>query len=292
MPPEKRSPDANVEAPGTDLLACQIDPEATALPRSLQAFPDSSDAAITLRDAALACARNGWLVLPCSPATKHPLLPRNRDADGKEIPGTGGLCKATADAATIVAWWRRWPRALIGLRTGRFVVVDLDVRNDRDGIAEFAKLVARWGAVPQTLRVRTPRGGLHLYFSAPTREIRNSTSRIAPGVDVRGEGGYVIAAGSVLSDGRVYRRLRGPTRPAEMPGWLTELACPPPPLPIASPVVVAADAYAVAVLNGEIDAIAAAPVRPGSHPKHRVLQSWPACGARVHRSQRGRAGIN
>jgi hypothetical protein len=105
------------------------------------------------------------------------------------------------------------------------VVVDLDVKDGRGGDAAFETLRAGRDLPPHPL-VRTRSGGLHIYFSTvPGRSIRCSASRLARGVDVRGEDGYVIVP---PSPGYTVLR-RAPLAPP--PAWLFELLDPPPPRP-------------------------------------------------------------
>jgi hypothetical protein len=137
-------------------------------------------------DAALAYAANGWRVFPCGwqgARRKRPLT-------------KNGYRDATCDNAHLAAWWRRWPRALIGVPTGResgFVVLDIDPGHG--GLETMATL--GFPTLPATPAVRTAGGGFHLYFAPPPdREIRNTEGRrgrgIGAGLDWRGEGGYVI----------------------------------------------------------------------------------------------------
>src|SRR5438270_8845056 len=67
---------------------------------------------------ALDYAQRGWHVFPCSPSTKAPLIGRDLDSAGNKIAGTGGVKKATTDAALITDWWGRWPSAMIGVACG------------------------------------------------------------------------------------------------------------------------------------------------------------------------------
>lgn len=130
-----------------------------------------------------------------------------------------GFKAASRDPAVILAQFDRPGAAMIGVPTGiasGFVVIDIDIKTDRDGrdwLAENAN------ALPPTRTHRTRSGGLHLLFQVPDGvEIRNSASKVAPGVDVRGEGGYVIippSPGYAIADD---------TEIAEMPRWLVR-AC-------------------------------------------------------------------
>jgi putative DNA primase/helicase len=75
-------------------------------------------------------------------------------------------------------------------------------------------------AIPNTLRVQTARG-CHFYFAWPTNTlVRNSASKLAPGLDVRGEGGYVIAPPSVHKSGHIYKFSDPALAPNSAPGWL------------------------------------------------------------------------
>jgi predicted P-loop ATPase len=158
--------------------------------------------------AALAYAALGWRVFPLhsvhegacscgSPACtgtkpgKHPRTPR-------------GCLDATTDEATIHQWWTEWPDANVGIATGRgLVVVDIDPQHGGD--VGLEDCVARLGALPDTVECLTGGGGRHIYLSVPAgTEVRNSASKLAPGVDVRGDGGYVVAAPSGHASGRAY----------------------------------------------------------------------------------------
>lgn len=139
-------------------------------------------------------ARNDYQVFPCDPATKRPM------------PGVRWREQATSDTDQIKAWWARWPDAMPALPTGAangLSVVDLDMHGDKDGVAAYAAL----GLDPSdaVMIVRTAGGGLHLYFDHQ-EGVRNSATKA--GVDVRGEGGYVIAPGAIGRAG-TYRLERG-----------------------------------------------------------------------------------
>jgi hypothetical protein len=112
------------------------------------------------------------------------------------------------------------------------VGVDLDVKNGADGVAALASLAAAHGfSVPPTVTVLTPSGGRHLWLTAPA-PVPNSAGRLAPGIDVRGAGGYVVGPGSRTVAGRY---LLAPGAPAEVlaqaPPELLRLAAPPRPRP-------------------------------------------------------------
>ncbi len=131
--------------------------------------------------------------------------------------------------ATIALWWSNHPGASIAVATGPsgLVVVDLD---GDEGMESWGRLAAEHGDVP-TASVSTGRdgGGLHLWYRAPEGvRIPNSVGKIAPGIDVRGVGGMVLAPPSLHRTGRRYWwRDRLPL--AELPGWPATLAVPPPP---------------------------------------------------------------
>jgi hypothetical protein len=94
---------------------------------------------------------------------------------------------------------------------------------DADGLegqAELRKLEVRHGELPRTLQVITA-DGVHYYFSWPTVVVRNSASKVAPNVDVRGAGGYCLAPPSVHPSGRCYRwSVDSGDTIAAAPAWL------------------------------------------------------------------------
>lgn len=142
-----------------------------------------------LLQTALSLASRGLHVFPCRPRDKQPAV-------------YNGVKRATIDQDVITGWWRS-TEYNIGLATGaqsRVFVVDID---GVDAEAELAKLEQQHDALPRTVESLTARGR-HVYFAWPDRLVRNSASKIAPGIDVRGEGGYVLAPPSVHPSGKEY----------------------------------------------------------------------------------------
>lgn len=117
---------------------------------------------------------------------------------------------ATTDAETIRDWWRRWPLAMIGMPTGErsgVVVLDIDRKNGVDGLANLRAV----GIDPYCLSpiiAATPSGGLHVFmrYSGP---LKNSAGLLAEGVDIRGDGGYVVLPPSLPSLERDEYRWEG-----------------------------------------------------------------------------------
>ncbi|KAA0933753.1 bifunctional DNA primase/polymerase [Streptomyces apricus] len=226
-----------------------------------------------LLHAALTAAERGWHVFPLRPGTKRPAL---HGADRCRVTGdcARGHMKwqerATVDPHRITQCWETSP-ANIGLAIGPsgLVVVDLDVPKNQnnssadtpDGAATFAALCERTGhAVPTTYRVRTASGGQHLYFTAPANvRLGNTAGTLAPLVDTRAWGGYVVAAGSITPTGS-YETVDD-TAPAPLPGWLLELLQPAPTrpaVPLRLPAVDGSRA-ALAALEAECAMVTAAP---------------------------------
>jgi hypothetical protein len=195
-----------------------------------------------LMGVALTAARNGHYVFPLWPRTKVPAL------HGEDhCPGTGDCAqghrgwesRATRDPGLIRRWWRS--RSFnVGIATGtsHLVVLDLDAAHGQtapppwSGATHGREVLARLAADAghpfpgDTYTVRTPTGGLHLYFRAPAEpELRNTAGRIGWHIDSRGAGGFIIAAGSVRVEG-LYRVVRR-SPIAELPGWLIPLLSPP-----------------------------------------------------------------
>jgi len=106
-----------------------------------------------------------------------------------------------------------------GHRSGVFVV-DVDVRDDRNGLEALAAM----GEFPETYTVRTPTGGYHFYFALPDFPVKTSGNQVAPGVDIRGEGGFVVAPGMPHKNGGTYEEVVD-VPPAAAPAWLLELPC-------------------------------------------------------------------
>jgi hypothetical protein len=126
----------------------------------------------------------------CTSPGKHPVL-------------KGGFKVATTDSRRIEAWWRKFPDANLGIATGAvsgLIVIDID---GADGLETLQSLVAQHGALPRTAIVKTARGW-HCYFAMPAGcpPIPCSTGN---GLDVRGDGGYVVAPPSRHASGHVYR---------------------------------------------------------------------------------------
>lgn len=152
----------------------------------------------SIRDAALSYAILGWRVFPahsikdgrctcgkvCSSPGKHPLTEH-------------GFQDASTDEDQIIEWWRRWPWANVAAAMGQDVVA-LDV----DNLTASRSL----GRLPRTVAARTGRveGGIHAFFSTNGHHITNSAGRLPKGVQVRGEGGYVILPPSLHASGQRY----------------------------------------------------------------------------------------
>jgi hypothetical protein len=139
---------------------------------------------------AIHLAERGMAVFPCMPCSKAPAT-------------THGFKDATTDLDVVRAWWRVEPTYNIAIATGtvsRAFVVDVD---GLDAEAELRKLEAEHGEIPPSVEVITARGR-HIYFKLPEVPIRNSAGKIASGIDVRGDGGYVLTPPSMHPSGRRY----------------------------------------------------------------------------------------
>jgi hypothetical protein len=164
---------------------------------------------VTLRgDWALWYAEKSIPVFPCKPGRKEPLTPN-------------GFKDATTDPERIRAWWSRWPDANIAMPTGKrsgLLVVDVDP--EHGGYDSLAELHEAGQELPLTASIKTGGGGVHHYLRCPEGvEIRNSAGKLGPGLDIRGEGGYVIAPPSVTEEPYEVLHKRPP---AETPEWLIE----------------------------------------------------------------------
>lgn len=180
-----------------------------------------------LQRAAESYARRGLRVMPCrerttyGPDTDSTGKPRRH---GAKSPYTRHGCHdGTTDLAQLRAWWSQWPDAAIGIATGGgIMVVDVDMHGDVDGMATWDRVCADHGGVPQTRTARTPSGGIHLYYRVPVGvRIRCSAGGIGPGVDIRGDGGYVVAPPSAIETGS-YLWI-GDRPMADAPQWLVDM---------------------------------------------------------------------
>jgi RecA-family ATPase len=139
-----------------------------------------------------------------------------------------GFQDATTDPERIRRWWTQHPDSLIGVPTGaasRLVVIDVDCKNGHDGEESLMQLKRELGPLPETVEVLTPSGGRHLYFgSPPGAAIRSSAGKLADGIDIRANGGYVIVPPSRVN-GRGYEwEGSNPPEPAALPAaWVSAL---------------------------------------------------------------------
>ncbi|MEU0118199.1 bifunctional DNA primase/polymerase [Streptomyces bobili] len=225
-----------------------------------------------LMRAALEAAERGWHVFPLRPGTKRPALHGEAACPGTGPCTTGHVKwedRATTDPDRIRATWSHGAFN-VGIATGPsgLLVVDLDVPKDKGssdapwGATTFAALCERAGhAVPATHRVRTASGGEHLYFTVPDgARLTNTAGTIAPLVDTRAWGGYVVATDSVTPAGR-YEALCGPETVA-LPGWLHSILRPAPKPSQAPSVATVGQSrrYADVALAKEVRNVAAAQV--------------------------------
>ncbi|MBO8194896.1 bifunctional DNA primase/polymerase [Streptomyces oryzae] len=225
-----------------------------------------------LLSAALDAAARGWHVLPLRPGTKRPAL-HGEGACPRSGPCATGHAKweqrATTDPQRIRRAWSAGPFN-VGIATGPsgLVVIDLDVPKDEskkdtpDGVNSFMALCERAGEpVPTTYTVRTPSGGLHLYYGAPdSLRLSNTARKLGPGIDTRAWGGYVVAPGSNVQ-GHPYTVLDPNAQVKPLPAWLRQWLAPTPSEPCSVRVNVPrnASAYASAALRNETANVATAP---------------------------------
>lgn len=158
---------------------------------------------------AQAYAQRGWQSFPLKPKEKTPFL---KWAD-----------VATCDEKMITGWFDNYPDANIGIACGsRSGIVVLDVDAGHGGYESLTKLIERFGALPKTPVSKTGSGGEHIIFRHPGVEIRNSTGKLGQGLDIRGDGGYIVAPPSIHPNGNVYEWAVD-TELADMPEWMIEL---------------------------------------------------------------------
>lgn len=176
---------------------------------------------------ALAYARHGWSVFPLhTPDSQGRCSCHKANCSniGKHPRTMNGLNDATTDEASINKWWRQWPKANVGVVTGTGSFVTLDVDPKHGGDEALAELLRRQGAFDETLTARTGSGGRHINFAHPGVKVKNvqASKKLGAGLDVRGDGGYIVAPPSLHASGQRYEWLNdAPLAP--MPAWLLDM---------------------------------------------------------------------
>jgi hypothetical protein len=167
-------------------------------------------------ESALAYAKRGWPVFPCG-VNKQPLV-------------ANGFHAASCDEARVRDWWEAWPDAQIGIACGAagIAVVDLDVGKGKDGVKTWHALVDDHGRHGCGLVASTPRSGRHMVYAMPAPAIGCRTDVLpGSGIDVRAEGGYILAPDLEGAGGREW--IEGdPFDPSDlcpMPPWVRSLLC-------------------------------------------------------------------
>ncbi|KIZ19291.1 bifunctional DNA primase/polymerase [Streptomyces natalensis] len=219
--PSRPQPDAS---PSTRPRSSRKDPHTTALAHALRA------------------AERGYAVIPLT-RTKHPAV-RSPHRGHPESPPCRGACgrighgihDATTDPLGIrrlfaAAPWATGYGIACGLPPYHLIGVDLDTKNGADALTALRFLAEQHGfPLPPTVTVRTPSGGRHLWFTGPpSPPVPNSVGRLAPGIDIRGAGGYLVGPGSLTARGRYVLAPGAPRVPAPAPHALLALLTPPPP---------------------------------------------------------------
>lgn len=166
----------------------------------------------TAAAAAASYLASGWSVLPVRARDKRPLVQWE------------SLQTKKPSDSDLAEWFRRWPNANVGVVTGEIsnlVVIDIDPKHGGDGSLE--RLQQRFGPLPPTVEAITGGGGRHLYFAHPGVLVRNCAG-LAQGIDLRGDGGYVVAPPSVHPSGQRYAWVPGRSpqdmSPSPLPRWL------------------------------------------------------------------------
>lgn len=128
----------------------------------------------------------GWPVFPVKPRAKEPLTEH-------------GFKDATTDESQIREWWKKWPNANIGVPTGvKFDVLDEDPRHGGDESRE--RLEAQHGRLPDTVQQQTGGDGRHYLWTPNGRP----SGVLAPGLDWKAKGGYIVVAPSIHPSGKPY----------------------------------------------------------------------------------------
>lgn len=227
-------------------------------------------ASINPAELAVSYIEHGWPVFPCRNAAEEAADPHTGEIIilNEKTPRTSNGFKGASKMRRIIdRWWSDWPDSAVGIPTGAATgVFVLDIDNKPGGANGFdwlADMEAEHGALPETARVTTPNGGLHIYFNyvVGTR----NRGALGSGVDIRSEGGYVLTAGSRMADGRAYKwepDATGIPPVADAPEWLLDLLLPkhqPANDYHHSPSVIGNTSYVSAAVTSELNDLAMAP---------------------------------
>jgi len=150
-----------------------------------------------LLTAALKYADQGWKIFPCGPKSKIPLISKKK--------GGKGVRDATSDKEQITRWWETCPNANIALACGPdsgVYVVDVDLDEDK-GVNGWETLRSLKEEMPATMIQDTPRGGAHYLYQ--TDKAPANKNNFKNGIDIRGDGYYIMVAPSIHPNKKVYK---------------------------------------------------------------------------------------
>ena len=177
--------------------------------RNVSSTQLSGGMAVSILDHALEYAACGMAVFPIHGVTDGACDCGKSDctSPGKHPRVSGGCKSATKDIETIISWWTANPTSNIGIATGAvsgIIVIDVDIGPGKDGLASLREFESRHAPIAKSATVLTGGGGRHFYMRAPSVEIRNSAGTLAKNIDIRGDGGYVVAPPSMHISGNRY----------------------------------------------------------------------------------------
>ena len=182
-----------------------------------------------LLKAALEYAGNGWAVFPVhgiEPAGSCDCKRTDCTSPGKHPCVAGGFKSAAQDQQQIEQWWQKDSTSNIGIRTGEesgIVVLDIDERSG--GCDSLLKLQEKYDELPPSVMVVTGGGGAHIYFKHPGFKVKSRSQAFGseyPGLDIKGDGGYVVAPPSNHASGKCYKWNHQGDLP-DIPDWLLPL---------------------------------------------------------------------
>lgn len=172
-----------------------------------ESMPPENVGSLSMLSARVFAKRHGWWIVrlygvvagrcecgddECRHVGKHPRTRR-------------GVKHGSSDDAQLGEWWSAHPNSNLGIATGaRSKIFVLDVDGARDGVRALAELEERYGPLPETVRAVTGRGE-HVYFQHPGWRVQNTSDKLARGLDIRGDGGLVVAPPSLHATGVRYR---------------------------------------------------------------------------------------